>query len=323
MFMEEKKEKLGFFARLKAGLTKTRKNIVYNIDSVFNQYEEISEEFYDKLEEVLIMGDLGVDATEHIMERLREEVIDGNYHKPEECKALLIRAIWQQMRVDNVEYKFEEEQSIVMIIGVNGVGKTTTIGKLASKLKAKGKKVVIAAADTFRAAATEQLGEWAKRAGVDMISAHEGADPASVVYDSVQSAKAKNADVLLIDTAGRLHNKKNLMAELEKMNRIIDREFPAAHRENLLVLDATTGQNAIHQAREFSTVTPLTGIILTKMDGSAKGGIAVAVQSELKIPVKYIGVGEAIDDLQEFDSARFVDALFELEGSGVVDKKRK
>ena len=284
--MEEKKEKLGFFARLKAGLTKTRKNIVYNIDSVFNQYEEISEEFYDKLEEVLIMGDIGVEATEKIMDQLREDVIDGNYHKPAECKALLIRAIWQQMRVDNVEYKFEEEQSIVMIIGVNGVGKTTTIGKLASKLKSKGKKVVIAAADTFRAAATEQLGEWAKRAGVDMISAHEGADPASVVYDSVQSAKAKNADVLLIDTAGRLHNKKNLMAELEKMNRIIDREFPAAHRENLLVLDATTGQNAIQQAREFATVTPLTGIILTKMDGSAKGGIAVAVQSELKIPVK-------------------------------------
>ena len=319
--MEEKKEKLGFFARLKAGLTKTRKNIVYNIDSVFNQYEEISEEFYDKLEEVLIMGDIGVEATEKIMDQLREDVIDGNYHKSAECKALLIRAIWQQMRVDNVEYKFEEEQSIVMIIGVNGVGKTTTIGKLASKLKSKGKKVVIAAADTFRAAATEQLGEWAKRAGVDMISAHEGADPASVVYDSVQSAKAKNADVLLIDTAGRLHNKKNLMAELEKMNRIIDREFPAAHRENLLVLDATTGQNAIQQAREFATVTPLTGIILTKMDGSAKGGIAVAVQSELKIPVKYIGVGEAIEDLQEFDSARFVDALFEMEGASVSDKK--
>jgi fused signal recognition particle receptor len=318
---EEKK--LGFFARLKAGLTKTRKNIVYNIDSVFNRYEEISEEFYEELEEVLIAGDLGVSATEQIMERLREEVIDGNYHKPAECKALLIRAIWQQMRVDNVEYKFEEEQSIVMIIGVNGVGKTTTIGKLASKLKAKGKKVIIAAADTFRAAATEQLAEWANRAGVEMVSAHEGADPASVVYDSVQSAKAKNADVLLIDTAGRLHNKKNLMAELEKMNRIIDREFPAAHRENLLVLDATTGQNALAQAREFATVTPLTGIILTKMDGSAKGGIAVAVQSELKIPVKYIGVGEAIEDLQQFDSARFVDALFDMEGATVSDKKRR
>ena len=216
---------------------------------MFNDAETIDDEFYEELEEVLIMGDIGVNATEEIIARLKEDVISECVHKPAECKALLIRSIWKQMSVDEAEYKFEEEQSIVMVIGVNGVGKTTTIGKLASKLKSQGKKVIISAADTFRAAATEQLEEWAKRAGVEMISAHEGADPASVVYDSVASAKAKNADVLLIDTAGRLHNKKNLMAELEKMNRIIDREFPNAHRENLIVLDATTGQNALNQAK--------------------------------------------------------------------------
>ena len=320
---EETPEKKGFFARLKEGLTKTRKNLVYNIDTVFNDAETIDDEFYEELEEVLIMGDIGVNATEEIIARLKEDVISECVHKPAECKALLIRSIWKQMSVDEAEYKFEEEQSIVMVIGVNGVGKTTTIGKLASKLKSQGKKVIISAADTFRAAATEQLEEWAKRAGVEMISAHEGADPASVVYDSVASAKAKNADVLLIDTAGRLHNKKNLMAELEKMNRIIDREFPNAHRENLIVLDATTGQNALNQAREFASVAPLTGIVLTKMDGTAKGGIAVTIQSELHVPVKYIGVGESIDDLQKFDSARFVDALFEIDGASVADKKLK
>lgn len=309
---EEKKEKLGFFARLKAGLTKTRNNIVYNLDTVFNSKEKIDEDFYEELEEVLIMGDLGVTATTEIIERLREDVITNNIHRPAECKEFLIRSIYEQMKVDEGEYRFEEEQSIVMVIGVNGVGKTTTIGKLASKMKSMGKRVIISAADTFRAAATEQLEEWARRAGVEMISAHEGADPASVVFDSVKSAKAKNADILLIDTAGRLHNKKNLMEELSKMNRIIDREFPNAHRENLIVLDATTGQNAMNQAKEFSSVAPLTGIVLTKMDGSAKGGIAIAIQSELHIPVKYIGVGESIDDLQKFDAAAFVDALFDV-----------
>ena len=320
---EEKKEKKGFFARLKEGLTKTRNNLVYNIEEVFNEAESIDDNFYEELEEVLIMGDIGANAAEEIIERLKEDVVTERAHTPQECKALLIRSIWKQMSVDEAEYKFEEEQSIVMVIGVNGVGKTTTIGKLASKLKSQGKKVIISAADTFRAAATEQLEEWAKRAGVEMISAHEGADPASVVYDSVASAKARNADVLLIDTAGRLHNKKNLMAELEKMNRIIDREFPNAHRENLIVLDATTGQNALNQAREFASVAPLTGIVLTKMDGTAKGGIAVTIQSELHVPVKYIGVGESIDDLQKFDSARFVDALFEIDGASVADKKLK
>lgn len=316
--MEDKtegKEKKGFFARLKEGLTKTRNNFVYNVEKVFTGAGKIDDDFYEELEEVLIMGDLGVKSTEEIIERLKEDVITERVHNPEDCKALLIRNIAKQMNVGENEYRFEEEQSIVMVIGVNGVGKTTTIGKLASKLKSNGKKVIIAAADTFRAAATEQLEEWARRAGVEMVSAHEGADPASVVFDSVASAKAKGADVLLIDTAGRLHNKKNLMAELEKMNRIIDREFPNAYRENFIVLDATTGQNALNQAKEFASVAPLTGIVLTKMDGTAKGGIAIAIQSELNVPVKYIGVGESIDDLQKFDPDAFVKALFDSMGN--------
>lgn len=308
--IKETKEKKGFFARLKEGLTKTRNNFVYNVEKVFTGAGKIDDDFYEELEEVLIMGDLGVKATEEIIEKLKEDVITERVHNPKDCRALLEKHIAEQMHVGENEYRFEEEQSIVMVIGVNGVGKTTTIGKLASKLKTSGKKVIIAAADTFRAAATEQLEEWAKRAGVEMVSAHEGADPASVVFDSVASAKAKNADVLLIDTAGRLHNKKNLMAELEKMNRIIDREFPNAHRENFIVLDATTGQNALNQAKEFASVAPLTGIVLTKMDGTAKGGIAIAIQSELNVPVKYIGVGESIDDLQKFDPDTFVEALF-------------
>ena len=216
------------------------------------------------------------------------------------------------MQVGETAYDFEHEQSVVLVIGVNGVGKTTTVGKLAGKLKGQGRKVLIAAADTFRAAAGEQLGEWANRAGVDMIGGTEGSDPASVVFDAVHAAKARNADVLLCDTAGRLHNKKNLMEELRKINRIIDKEFPDAHRENLVVLDGTTGQNALQQAKEFGEVAELTGIILTKMDGTAKGGIAVAIQSELQIPVKYIGVGETIDDLQKFDADQFVDALFDV-----------
>ena len=227
------------------------------------------------------------------------------------------------MQVGETAYAFEEKQSVVLVIGVNGVGKTTTVGKLAGKLKAQGRRVLIAAADTFRAAAGEQLGEWANRAGVDMIGGSEGSDPASVVFDAVNAARARDVDVLLCDTAGRLHNKKNLMEELKKINRIIDREFPDAHRENLVVLDATTGQNALQQAREFGEVADLTGIILTKMDGTAKGGIAVAIQSELQIPVKYIGVGETIEDLQKFDADQFVDALFrtEREEQGYEDER--
>ena len=304
-------EKKGFFSRLKEGLTKTRNNIVHGIDSVFNGFSNIDEDFYEELEEILIMGDIGVQATEAILERLREQVKENHIKEPADCKAFLIQNIKEQMQVQETAYTFEEEQSIVLVIGVNGVGKTTTVGKLAGKLKGQGRRVLIAAADTLRAAAGEQLSEWANRAGVDMIGGSEGSDPASVIFDAVNAARARNIDVLLCDTAGRLHNKKNLMEELKKINRIIDREFPDAHRENLVVLDATTGQNALQQAKEFGEVADLTGIILTKMDGTAKGGIAVAIQSQLQIPVKYIGVGETIEDLQKFDAEQFVDALFD------------
>lgn len=305
-------EKLGFFARLKAGLSKTRENIVRGIDRLFSG-EVIDEDFYEELEEILIMGDIGVNATASIIERLKCQVKEKHLKDPGECKELLIQGIREQMEVGEAAYEFERRQSVIMVIGVNGVGKTTTVGKLAWKLKDEGKKVLIAAADTFRAAAGEQLAQWAERAGVPMIGGREGADPASVVFDAVSAAKARGVDVLLIDTAGRLHNKKNLMEELRKMNRIIDKEYPDCHRENLIVLDGTTGQNALAQAREFGDVTNLTGIVLTKMDGTAKGGIAVAIQSELQIPVKYIGVGETTQDLQKFHPEDFVNALFEVE----------
>lgn len=309
-------EKKGFFGRLKAGLTKTRDNIVHGIDAVFGGFSSIDEDFYEELEEILIMGDIGVRATEEILEKLRGQVKENHIKQPADCKQFLIRNIIEQMQVGETAYEFEHRQSVVLVVGVNGVGKTTTVGKLAGKLKAQGRKVLLAAADTFRAAAGEQLGEWANRAGVDVIGGSEGADPASVIYDAVNAAKARGADVLLCDTAGRLHNKKNLMEELRKIDRIIDREFPDAHRENLVVLDATTGQNALQQAKEFGEAADLTGIILTKMDGTAKGGIAVAIQSELKVPVKYIGVGETIDDLQKFDAEQFVNALFDVAEDG-------
>lgn len=317
-------EKRGFFSRLKAGLTKTRNNIVHGIDSVFAGFSAIDEDFYEELEEILIMGDIGVNATGEIIERLKEQVKERHVKEPKECKQLLIESIREQMRVEATAYDFEHEQSVVLVIGVNGVGKTTSVGKLAGILKQNGRKVLIAAADTFRAAAGEQLTEWAHRAGVDIVGGAEGSDPASVIYDAVNAAKARNVDVLLCDTAGRLHNKKNLMEELRKMNRIIEREFPGVHRENLIVLDGTTGQNAMQQAREFGEVADLTGIILTKMDGTAKGGIAVAIQSELKVPVKYIGVGETIEDLQKFDSDAFVNALFDIDtaDSGAMEKEQ-
>ena len=306
-------EKKGFFARLKAGLAKTRNNIVHGIDQVFSGYSDIDDDFYEELEERLIMGDIGVNATSEIMERVRDNVKTLQIKVPWQCKKLLINSIKEQMQVQETAYDFENKKSVIFVIGVNGVGKTTSVGKLAYNLKASGRKVLIAAADTYRAAANDQLREWANRAGVDMISSKEGTDPASVVFDAVSAAKARNVDVLICDTAGRLHNRKNLMEELKKMNRIIDREFPDAHRENLIVLDGTTGQNALVQAKEFGSVTDLTGIILTKLDGTAKGGIAVAIQSELKVPVKYIGVGEGIEDLQKFDSNAFVNALFEVQ----------
>lgn len=303
-------EEKGFFKRLVSGLAKTRENIVSGMDSIFHGFSHIDEDFYEELEEVLIMGDLGVQATEEILDDLRAKVKERHIKEPQECRQILIDSIKEQMDVGETAYEFEEKTSVVMVVGVNGVGKTTTIGKLAGKLRAQNKKVVLAAADTFRAAAGEQLKEWANRAQAELIGGQEGSDPAAVVYDAVQAAKARHADVLLCDTAGRLHNKKNLMEELRKMNRIVDREYPEAFRETLVVLDATTGQNALQQAREFKEVADITGIILTKMDGTAKGGIAVAIQAELGIPVKYIGVGETIEDLQKFDADTFVDVLF-------------
>ena len=306
----ETEKKQGFFSRLVAGLTKTRDSFVSGIDSIFSGFSSIDDDFYEEIEEILIMGDIGVRATQEILDNLQQKVKENHIKQPQECKELLIQSIKEQMEVGETAYRFEHEKSVVLVVGVNGVGKTTSVGKLVGKLKAQGRKVVLAAADTFRAAAGAQLEEWAHRAGVDMIGGQEGADPAAVVYDAVAAAKARKADVLLCDTAGRLHNKKNLMEELKKINRIIDKEYPDAFRETLVVLDGTTGQNALAQAKQFMEVADITGIILTKMDGTAKGGIAVAIQSELGIPVKYIGVGETIDDLQKFDSEQFVDALF-------------
>lgn len=308
-------EKKGFFKRLVEGLTKTRNNIVSGIDSIFSGFSAIDEDFYEEIEEILIMGDLGINATTAIIEELKQKVKEQHIKEPSACKQLLIDSIKAQMNVGETAYEFENRQSVVLVIGVNGVGKTTSIGKLAGKLKDQGKKVILAAADTFRAAAGEQLTEWAHRAGVEIISGQEGSDPAAVVYDAIQASKARHADVLLCDTAGRLHNKKNLMAELGKINRVIDREYPEAYRETLVVLDGTTGQNALAQARQFSEIADITGIILTKLDGTAKGGIAVAIHSELGIPVKYIGVGESIDDLQKFDADEFVNALFDVKDS--------
>lgn len=307
--------KKGFFSRLVAGLSKTRDNIVSGIDSIFNGFSNIDEDFYEEIEEILIMGDIGINATGAIIENLKKQVKEKRIKEPKECKELLIQSIKEQMDVGETAYQFENQKSVVLVIGVNGVGKTTSVGKLAGKLKDQGKKVVLAAADTFRAAAGEQLAEWANRAGVEMIGGQEGADPAAVIYDAVAAAKARKADVLLCDTAGRLHNKKNLMEELKKINRIIDKEYSDAFRETLVVLDGTTGQNALSQAKQFKEVADVTGIILTKLDGTAKGGIAVAIQAELGIPVKFVGVGETIDDLQKFNPEEFVNALFRVNQS--------
>lgn len=304
---EEKRP--GFFARLFGGLTKSRNQIKENLDEAFG-CSVIDEDFYEALEEALVASDMGIETTETVIENLREIVEDLELTKPADCKKYMVDCFRQQMKVGNTAYEFEDRTSVVLVVGVNGVGKTTTIGKLAAKLKAKRKKVMIAAADTFRAAATEQLTVWAQRAGADIITGQEGADPASVVYDAVNAAKSRKADVLLIDTAGRLHNKKNLMEELRKIYRILERSYPEAYLETLLVLDGTTGQNAILQARSFAEVADITGLVITKLDGTAKGGIAVAVQSELEIPVKYIGVGEHIEDLQKFDADSFVEAIF-------------
>lgn len=304
--------KKGFFGKLVAGLSKTRANIVSGIDSIFNGFSNIDEDFYEELEETLIMGDLGINTTMAIMDSLRAKVKEQKIKEPQDCKELLIDTIREQMSLEETAYEYENKTSVVLVIGVNGVGKTTSVGKLAGQFKDMGRKVILAAADTFRAAAIEQLTEWANRSGVDIISQQEGSDPAAVIYDAVQAAKARGADILLCDTAGRLHNKNNLMEELKKIDRIIAREYPDAYRETLLVLDGTTGQNALEQLRQFKTVADISGIILTKLDGTAKGGIAVAIQAEYGIPVKYIGVGEQIDDLQKFDADEFVNALFEI-----------
>ena len=305
-------ENTGFFARLKKGLSKTKDNIADNMDQIFNTYgyEKVSEDFLEELEETMIMGDIGVQTTEELLDDLRQKVKDERIKYCPDCRQELLLGIRNKMKQGKDAYDFEKGPAVILVIGVNGVGKTTSIGKLAANYRGQGKRVLIASADTFRAAANEQLTEWARRAGVDIIGAAEGSDPAAVVYDAVQAAKARRTDILLIDTAGRLHNKKNLMAELSKIDRIITREFPGCIRENWVVLDGTTGQNAIFQAREFASVTNLTGIILTKMDGTAKGGIAIAVQAELGIPVKFIGVGEKIEDLQKFNPDQFVDAIF-------------
>ena len=300
---------MGFFSKLKEGLTKTRDNIVSGIDSVFSGFSSIDDDFYDELEETLIMGDIGVVATEEILDDLKNKVKENKIKNPADCKQLLIDSIKEKMNLGENAYEFENRKSIVMLIGVNGVGKTTSVGKLAGLLKAQNKKVIMAAADTFRAAAIEQLTEWSNRTGADIIAQSEGSDPAAVIYDSIAACKARKADVLLCDTAGRLQNKKNLMEELRKIDRVIEREY----------FDATTGQNALSQLREFNDVTNITGIILTKMDGTAKGGIAVAIQAEFGIPVKYIGVGEKVEDLQKFDSDTFVNALFDVDNGSDED----
>ncbi len=304
-------QKSGFFSKLVKGLAKTRNSIANGIDAIFSGFSSIDEDFYEELEETLIMADLGIKTTDAILENLRAKVKEQKIKEPAQCRELLINSMIEQMAVGETAYEFENRKSIVLVMGVNGVGKTTTVGKLAGQLKAQGKKVIVAAADTFRAAAIEQLTEWANRANVDIIAHKEGSDPAAVIFDAVTAFKARNADVLICDTAGRLHNKKNLMEELKKINRIIDRECPDAYRETLVVLDGTTGQNALAQAKEFNEVANLTGIVITKLDGTAKGGIAIAIQSELNIPVKYIGIGEHIEDLQKFNASDFVNALFQ------------
>ncbi len=303
-------EKKGFFSRLASGLAKTRNSIISGVESIFSSSSSIDDDFYEELEEILIMADLGINTTTAIIDNLKAKVKENRIREPKECKELLKASMREQMSLPENAYEFENKKSVVLLIGVNGVGKTTSIGKLAGLLKDQGKKVMVAAADTFRAAAIEQLTEWAHRANVDIIAQKEGSDPAAVIFDAVTAAKSRNVDVLLCDTAGRLHNKKNLMEELRKIDRVIEREYPDAYRETLVVLDGTTGQNALAQAKQFNEVAKISGIVLTKLDGTAKGGIAIAIQSELNVPVKFICVGEQIDDLQKFNPDDFINALF-------------
>ena len=303
---------MGFFSKLAEGLSKTRNSIMNSVSNIFTGHDIIDDDFYEELEETLIMADLGISTTTSVIENLKIKVKELKIKDPADCKKHLMDSLKEQMQVKPDAYDFENKKSVVLMIGVNGVGKTTSVGKLASQLKNSGKKVLVAAADTFRAGAIEQLTEWARRSDVELIAQKEGSDPAAVVFDAVNAAKARNVDVLICDTAGRLHNKKNLMDELNKIYRIIGKEFPEAAIETLVVVDGTTGQNAKEQARQFSEAAPVNGIVLTKLDGTAKGGIAIAIESELSIPVKYIGIGEQIDDLQKFDADQFVEALFEV-----------
>ena len=307
---DEEAEKLNFWQRLKLGLTKTKNALFGSIDNLLKAFVRVDEDLLEELEELLIMADVGVGPTEHIIEELRERIKDGRLKEKEQVMSS-IREIIVEMIGESTPLKLNTTPSVILVIGVNGAGKTTSIGKISKRLKASGKKVVVAAADTFRAAAIEQLEVWCGRSGVDMVRQNEGSDPAAVVFDAINYAKKKEADVLIVDTAGRLHNKANLMNELAKINRVIDRELPDADRENLLVLDATTGQNAVLQAKEFSKAANITGITLNKLDGTAKGGIVISIKQELGIPVKFIGVGEKIDDMREFDANDFVSALFE------------
>ena len=295
--------------KLKAGLKKTKDAIVGKIDNLFKSFVRIDEDLFDELEELLISSDVGVNTTMEILDQLRDEVKDNRLTAPDEVKAHLMGILRSKIG-EGEPLRLSTKPSVILVIGVNGVGKTTSIGKISYQLKRQGKKVLVAAADTFRAAAAEQLGVWCERAGVDMIRQAQGADPASVVYDAISAAKSRGTDVLLIDTAGRLHNKKNLMDELAKINRVIERELPDADRETLLVLDATTGQNAVIQAKEFKEAAGMTGIVLTKLDGTAKGGVVLSVKGELDLPVKFIGVGEGIDDMEPFSAADFTEALF-------------
>ena len=308
---EEKPSKFNLFARLKEGLSKTKKGITERIDTVLKSYGKVDEELFEELEEVLITSDMGFETTMKIIESLRDRVKRNKVTEAIEVREELKEVLVEMLSADEEKKLIEGTPAIILVIGVNGVGKTTTIGKMANRFKGEGKKVLIAAGDTFRAAAIDQLEVWAERAGVDIVSHSEGADPGAVIFDAVQAAKSRNADVLICDTAGRLHNKKNLMNELGKIFKIVDREYPDAHREVLLVVDATTGQNAVQQAKVFNEVADITGIVLTKLDGTAKGGVIFAVKSEIEVPVKLIGVGEKVEDLQDFDARSFVDALFE------------
>ena len=312
MIFLRKKEMTGmaFLDKLKKGLSKTKNAIFGQIDEVLKAFVKVDEDLLDELEELLIMSDVGVGATEEIIERLREEIKDGRLKEKEQVTDAL-KSILEEMIGEGEELDLSTTPAVILVIGVNGAGKTTSIGKISNRLIAKGKKVVVAAADTFRAAAIDQLAVWCERSGADLVKQNEGSDPAAVVFDAISYAKRKQADVLIVDTAGRLHNKVNLMNELAKINRVIDKECPGAARENLLVLDATTGQNAILQAKEFRNAANITGLVLNKLDGTAKGGIVISIKKELQIPVKFIGVGEKIDDMQEFDSKEFVEALFE------------